>query len=357
MNKNVIELIKKNYLLGILYPIFILINLFFLNKYKEQNLLHLFIIINLINQFDLGLIKNAFFNNEKYNIKIFFLFLVSGMLILSFISFVILKLFKMKFECQYLFIIFIGLLANEFKSYQDSRSNFFKGFSIKSSLNLSVVFIFLYFELPNVFYLLITLSTLLLTSFFIKYIKLQLVVNNYLRASDFKFFILNILTFISGNVDRFLVMPFIRQPLLNNYLYFSETNTKLNGLFGFLNNLFLYKQLKLSRIIIVTVSLLLISTVLVVFIFFNINKTYLIYSSSLFISVFCQYYIFSKIGYLKSLSSSLFPIVGMSFYLLFFFMFNSFFQFTILTLTATIIVKSVSEMLFILYLEQKGKLS
>ncbi len=353
MKKNFIDFIKKNYLLGITYPTFILINLFFLKEYKAQNLLHLFIIINLTNQFDIGFIKNSFFNNEKYNIKLFFFFLASGMLVFSFISFGIIKLFKMVFELEYLFIIFIGLLANEFKSYQDSKSNFFKGFSIKNSLNLSVVFIFLHVEISNVFYFLFTVSAFLLAFFFVLYNKLQLVINHKLKTSDFKFFTLNIFTFISGNVDRFLVIPFIGQPLLNNYLYYSETNAKLNGLFGFLNNLFLYKKLKLTRIIILIVSLFLIATVMVIFILFNMNEAYLIYSFSLIVSVFSQYYIFSKIGHLKGLSTSLFPIFGMSFYLFFFFIFNSFFQLSILTLTATIIVKSVSEMLFILYLVRK----
>lgn len=344
-------------MLGILYPIFILVNLFFLNEYKAHNLLHLFIIINLTNQFDLGLVKNSFFNKEKYSFKLLFLFLASGLFILSFISLGIIALFQMDFKFQYIFIIFIGLIANEFKSYHDSQSNFFKGFSIKNSLNLIVVFIFLYVEISNVFFLITFFSILLLTSFFLLYNKLQLLVKHTFSQSDFKFFILNIFTFISGNVDRFLVIPFIGQPLLNNYLYFSETNSKLNGLFGFLNNLFLYKHLKLTRFIIFIISLFMIAIVLVVLIFFNLNEKYLIFSSSLIVSVFSQYYIFSKIGYLKGLSISLFPIVGIFFYLFFFFIFNLFFQLTLLTLTASIIVKSVSELLFILFWVQKPKLT
>lgn len=353
MNKFLIDFIKKNYLLGILYPTVIFVNLIFLKEFKANNLLFLFIIISLINQFDIGLIKNSFFNKEKYSTKILFIVLFLVMLILSIISMGIIHLFQMEFRWEYLFVIFIGLIANEFKSHQDSQSNYFNGFLIKNCLNLSVVVIFLSFKIPDTFFPLVIISFLALSAFIIKYIKLNLEVKQQLNFSDFKFFTLNIFTFISGNVDRFLVIPFIGQPLRNNYLYYSETNAKLNGLFGFLNNLFLYKQLKLSRIIIIIVSLIIVVVITLVSLMFHIDNSYYIYSCSLIVSVFSQYYIFSKIGDLKGLVSSLFPFIGLLFYLLIFYSFISFLEINLLMLTVAIIIKSLSEMVFIYLMVKK----
>lgn len=341
------QFLKKNILLGLLYPIVIFFNLYFLKEYKTKNLLSLFIIINLTNQFDIGLIKNTFFNKEKYKIKIVIFLLIVAMVILSFISLGIIILFQKNFKWEYIYILFIGLLANEFKSYQDSRLNYLCGFFIKNVLNLLVIFIYLNLNYSNVFYPLTVVSFLSLILFLYQYKKMKITIKNNLNLFDFKFFALNIFTFISGNVDRFLVIPFIGQPLRNNYLYYSETNGKLNGLFGFLNNFFLYKHLKLKRIVILLVSLILIATIFTISFFFNMNKSYFVYSLSLIVSVFSQYFIYSKIGDLKGLSSSLFPLIGMLFYLIFFYIFKSIFDFNLLILTITIILKSLSETIFV----------
>ena len=354
---DLISFIKKNYLLGILYPLVIFVNLIFLKEFKANNLLFLFIIISLTNQFDLGLIKNSFFNHEKYRIKSVFILLFIGMIILSFISFGILELFQMEFRKEYLFVIFVGLVANEFKSHHDSQSNYFLGFLIKNCLNLCVVFIFLSFQITATFFPLVIISFIALTVFILTYKKLDLVEKQQLVLSDFKFFTLNIFTFISGNVDRFLVIPFIGQPLRNNYLYYSETNAKLNGLFGFLNNLFLYKQLQLSRMILLLVTFIIIVVLTAVALFFNMDYSYYIFSSSLIVSVYSQYYIFSKIGDLKGIASSLFPFIGLLIYLLFFYSLISFFEVNLFMLTLAIIIKSLSEMIFIkLMIKKQPKL-
>lgn len=275
------------------------------------------------------------------------------MFILSIISIGIIHLFKMKFSWAYLYVIFIGLIANEFKSHYDSRSNYFIGFLIKNCLNLSVILIFISPKISYTCLPLLIISVFAFAFFIILYLKLQLVVQHRIKLADFKFFILNIFTFISGNVDRFLVIPFIGQPLRNNYLYYSETNSKLNGLFGFLNNLFLYKQLKLTRMIIVIISLIIIIVITVVSLLFNIDNSYYIYSISLIVSVFSQYFIFSKIGDLKGLVSSLFPFLGLLFYLLIFYGLTSFFEINLLMLTIAVIIKSVSETIFISLMVRK----
>lgn len=349
--------IKKNYLLGILYPIVIFLNLFLLKNYKAQGLLYLFIIINLLNQFDIGLLKNTFFNQVKYKVKLVFFLLVFCILLLTIMTLGIFSLFKMELKGVYLFVVIIGLIASELKSFFDSRSKYFIGFFLKNCLNLSVIVAFLMVP-ENIVYIPLIGITLLSVLFFLTlYQQLQLTIKKELSIHDLKFFSLNIFTFISGNLDRFLVIPLIGQPIKNTYLYYSETNSKLNGLFGFLNNLFLYKQLKLSRLIIIIVSAFLIIVLLSVFFVFNLNLSYLLFSLSLIFSVFSQYFIFSKIGELKGISASLFPLIGMSVYITLFFIQHVFIDVNLFVLTCVLICKSISEAIFIYKIAHKQLLS
>ena len=350
--QGLIEILKKNYLLAIVYPIVILFHLYFLNLYKDNNFLDLFVIISLSNQFDIGLFKNTFFQNKKYNLIIVVMIIMICLILLTFISSGILLLFELNFKLKYLFIVFIGLLANEFKSYFDSRSNYTLGFTIKNILNFSVIFIFFYNITPSLISELIVISLIAFSYFILLYLRLEINIKNSINYSDFKFFFINIFSFISGNVDRFLVIPFIGYPLRDSYLYYTETNTKLYGLFGFLNNLFLYKQIRFSLFLIFIIGLLLLISVFSIYFYFDIDYNYLLFSFSLIISVFSQYYIYSKIGDLKGLSISFFPVIGTSIYLVLFYFINKFLTINLLTLTFILISKSLSELVFIYILNR-----
>ncbi len=342
-----IQYVKLNYSLILFYPIVILLHLLFLNLFKTNGLLDLFVIISLSNQFDIGLIKNTFFLKKKYNLLILIVVIFSCLLILSIVSIGILLLFNLNFQFKYLFIVFVGILGNEFKSFYDSKSNYSIGFVIKNSLNFSVFLLFYNMFSDYFFPLLISISLLSFFSFLFMYIKLKIEVTNTIFTADLKFFFLNIFTFASGNIDRFLVIPFIDFPLRNIYLYFTETNLKLNGLFGFLNNLFLYKQLKISFNLILTISVILVFIIFSVYIIFDIDYDYLFFSISLISSILSQYYIYSKIGDLKLLGISFFPLIGMFFYLVLFYFFNKYFVINLYILTIILILKSFSEFTFI----------
>tara|TARA_B100000963_G_C22626235_1_gene672519 strand:+ start:1680 stop:2771 length:1092 start_codon:yes stop_codon:yes gene_type:complete len=351
--KGITEILKKNYLLVFAYPIVILIHLYFLNLYKNNDILNLFIIISLSNQFDIGLLKNTFFYGKKYNYKLLLIIIFGCLLILSFFSFGIVYLFKFNFEIKYIFIVFIGLLANEFKSFFDSKSNYLFGFTVKSTLNFVIIYIFFNLVSYHLTQLLI-FSSITFLFFLILYSKLDMEIKNNINSYDFKFFLMNIFSFCSGNVDRFLVIPFIGFPLRDIYLYFTETNAKLYGLFGFFNNLFLYKQLKLSLFIILAISTLLLISIFSIWLIFDIEFSYILFSITLFVSIFSQYYIYSKIGKLKGLSISFFPIIGISIYLAIFFIFHQYLQINLYYLTIFLILKSFSEFVFI-YLTTKLK--
>jgi len=345
--EGLLEFLKRNILLAIVYPIVILVHLYFLNLYKNNNLLDLFVIISLLNQFDIGLLKNTFFHKKKYNLLIVVIVVLACLLILSFLSLGVLLLFDLSFQFTYLFIVFIGLFSNEFKSLYDSKANYLIGFIIKNLLNFSVIYLFYNMITPSFLLLLILISLLAFFSFIFMYFKLNLEIRNSIDFSDFKFFFLNIFTFASGNIDRFLVIPFIGFPLRNSYLYFTETNMKLFGLFGFLNNLFLYKQIKLSLRLILIIGMFLVFSIFSIYVIFDIDYNYLLFSFSLIISIFSQYYIYSKIGDLKGIGISFFPVIGMSIYLILFYFINKFFNINLLILTIILIIKSISELLFI----------
>ena len=343
----ILRFVKLNYLLIFFYPSFIFLHLYYLNLYKSNNLLDLFIIIGLLNQFDIGLLKNTFFHQKKYKLLIVVTIITGCLVLLSFLSMGILLLFELNFQFKYIFIALIGLFANEFKSYFDSKSNYSKGFIIKNLLNLSVVYIFLNMTTSSVMTELILISSIAFICFLFLYVKLNLEVKNSIHSSEFKFFFLNIFAFISGNIDRFLVIPFIGLRLRNTYLYFTETNMKLYGSFGFLNNMFLYKQLKLSLKLILAIGLLLVIAVFSIYVIFDIEYNYLLFSVSLIISIFAQYYISSKIGDLEGLSVSFFPAIGMSIYLVLFYFLNKYLILNLLILTFILVVKSLSELAFI----------
>lgn len=339
--------IRKNYLLLIFYPSAILLHLYFLNLYKNNNLLDLFVIISLLNQFDIGLLKNTFFYKKKYTLPLLVIVVTTCLLLLSFLLLGVLLLFDLSFQFTYLFIVFVGLFSNEFKSLYDSKANYLMGFIIKNLLNFSVIYLFYNTIASSFLPLLIFISIFAFFSFINTYIKLNLQTTSSIDFNNFKFFFLNIFTFASGNIDRFLVIPFIGFPLRNSYLYYTETNMKLFGLFGFLNNLFLYKQIKLSLKLFLIIGVFLIFCVISIYFIFNIDYSYLLFSFSLIISIFSQYYIYSKIGDLKGLYISFFPVIGMSIYLLLFYFMNNFFNINLFILTIILIIKSLSELLFI----------
>jgi hypothetical protein len=345
--KTILGFVKLNYLLIIFYPSVILLHLFFLSLYKKNDLLDLFVIISLSNQFDIGMLKNTFFHKKKYNLLIVVIIVITCLVLLSFLSMGILLLFDLSFQYIYLFVVFVGLLGNEFKSFYDSKSNYSIGFVIKNLLNFSVIYLFYNMITPSFLPLLILISLLAFLSFIFMYFKLNLEITNSIDFSDFKFFFLNIFAFASGNIDRFLVIPIIGFPLRNSYLYFTETNMKLYGLFGFLNNLFLYKQIKLSLKLILIIGMLLVFSVFSIYVIFDIDYNYLLFSFSLIISIFSQYYIYSKIGDLKGISISFFPVIGISIYLVLFYFINKFFNINLLILTIILIIKSLSELTFI----------
>jgi len=345
--KTVLGFVKLNYLLIIFYPSVIFLHLIFLNLYKKDNLLDLFVIISLSNQFDMGLLKNTFFHKKKYNLLMLVMIIITCLVLLSFLSRGILLLFDLSFQYIYLFVIFVGLFGNEFKSFYDSKSNYSIGFVIKNLLNFSVIYLFYNIITPYFFPLLILISLLAFCSFIFLYVKLNLEIKNSIDFSDFKFFFLNIFTFVSGNIDRFLVIPILGVPLRNSYLYFTETNMKLFGLFGFLNNLFLYKQIKLSLKLILIIGMFLVFTIFSIYVIFDIDYNYLIFSFSLIVSIFSQYYIYSKIGDLKGIGISFFPVIGVSIYLILFYFMNKFFNINLLILTIILIIKSLSELTFI----------
>jgi hypothetical protein len=345
--QGLLEILKKNILLAFVYPILILLHLYYLNLYTNNNLLELFIIISLLNQFDIGLIKNTFFYKKKYNLLLLVMIFMACLVLLSFLSMSVFLLFDSSFQFLYIFIVFIGLIGNEFKSFYDSQSNYLIGFIIKNILNISVIYLFYNMLAPFFLPILILISLLAFLSFTFLYVKLNLETKKFIHYSDLKFFFLNIFSYLSGNIDRFLVIPFIALPLRNTYLYFTETNNKLYGIFGFLNNLFLYKQIKLSlRLILIIGTFLLISIFIVCFIF-SIDYTYITFSLYLCIGVFSQYYVYSKIGDLKGLSISFFPVIGMSIYLVLFYFTNKFFNINLLILAFLLAIKSLSELTFI----------
>lgn len=352
-SKTFFVFVRKNYLLLIFYPSVIFLNLYFLNLYEDNNLLDLFVIISILNQFDIGLLKHTFFIKKKYNLFAVVIVVSACLILLLLFLLGILLLFNLSFQFTYLFILLLAFIGNEFKSLYDSKANYSIGFIIKNLLNIIVIYMF--YNMTNPYFLttLILISSLVLLSFIFMYYKLNLEITKSIDLTTFKFFFLNISTFASGNIDRFLVIPFIGFPLRNTYLYFTETNTKLYGLFGFLNNLFLYNHIKLSLKLILIIGMFLVFSIFSIYIFFDIDYNYLIFSSSLIISIFSQYYIYSKIGHLKGIGVSFFPVMGMSIYLILFYFTNKFFNINLSTLTFILILKSLSESMFIYFLNRE----
>lgn len=88
-------------------------------------------------------------------------------------------------------------------------------------------------------------------------------------------------------------------------------------------------------------------TIFSIYVIFDIDYNYLLFSFSLIISIFSQYYIYSKIGDLKGIGISFFPVIGISIYLVMFYFINKFFNINLLILTIILISKSLSELTFI----------
>ena len=222
--QSLVSFLKKNYLLIFFYPTVIFLHLLFLKLYTAKDILDVFVIISLSNQFDIGLLKNTFFNKQKYNLILLVLIIIFSLVILFCVSNFILYLFNFTFQIKYLLVVLVGLFASEFKSFYDSKSKYFLGFFVKNVLNFSVIYIFYSINSASLANELILVSSFAFLCFLLLYYKLNFPINQSIQSSDFKYFFLNIFTFISGNIDRFLVIPFIALPLRNTYLYFAESN-------------------------------------------------------------------------------------------------------------------------------------
>ena len=126
-------------------------------------------------------------------------------------------------------------------------------------------------------------------------------------------------------------------------------------MFMFFNNLFLYKQLKLTQVIIWMTVLTFSLVVTVLWYFLDLDLYYFAFSISTLSSIVSQFYIFSKLGDINKLNSGFFSLVGILVFWLLFFLLEHTFGISMIGMVYIIIIKSFVESVYVYLLTFSSK--
>ena len=355
--EKIISLIKSNFSLFIIYPLIILMNFKVIKIFSDLGNLKLFIIIVMISQFEIGYIKEIIVNKKRLIFRDLFLLMFTSVLFVTTLIFFVIRHFKVAFNYNFIIVLLIGMALNEIKSFFDSKKHYDYGFLIKSFFLLAIPFLFL---LKNDFYIFLIL-VLILTFLFLVLNFLIIKFSNYYSVPlnrnlfFFRFFIINFFSFFGGNIDRIAIYPNVSKLVFNQYVIFTESNSKLYSAFGFLNNLFFFGHLNLSKYLLIFIFILLNSCFLFIYYFFDLNYEYFIFCFNTLFSIFSQFFIFSFLKDIKHSSSSFFSIIGILVFLVSFFFIKTFFSVTLISVTIMLILKNICELMFLYFIKNRYK--
>ena len=356
--EKILLLVKTNISLLIIYPIIILINFKIIKIFSDLNSLKLYLVIVMISQFEIGYIKEIVVHKKRLLFKDLLLLMTITICVVTLLMYYVVNYFKVSFSVNFIIVIAIGMVLNEVKSFFDSKKHYDYGFLIKSLFLIAIPFVFLLKNECQVFLILISilLVLLLLSKVLITKFSDFLAVELHKNLNFFRFFTINFFSFLGGNIDRFLIFPNVGLVFFNQYVVFTESNSKLNSAFGFLNNLFFFGHLTLNRYLVTGVFVLLNICFFFIHTYFNLSIEYYIFSLSTLFSILGQYFIFSYLKEIKHTSSSFFSAVGILVFLSSFFLIKSFFSITIITMTFLLILKNFSEIFYLYYIKKRAQL-
>lgn len=345
----IFSLIKSNFSLFLIYPITILINFKIIKIFSDSNNLKLYLIIVLISQFEIGYIKEIVVNQKRLFFRHLLLLLATSITVFSILFYFIISYFSVVFHVNLILVLVIGIVLNEIKSFFDSQKKYDYGYAIKAFFLILLPFLFLLNEVNVVFVILLIILTGLSICFYVlisKFSDFNKVALN-TNLNFFRFFIINFFSFFGGNIDRFLIFPNVNKTFFDQYVVFTESNSKLNSAFGFLNNLFFFGHLKLSKFLFSSILLLLLFCFCFIQYYFNLSYDYFVYSFSTLLSILGQYFVFSLLRDIKHAASSFFSAIGIFVFIVLFFVFKTYFSITIYSLTLIIVLKNFAELFFL----------
>jgi hypothetical protein len=347
--RQVFSILNKNKLLFIFFPMIFFLNLLSLKYFSTRGEIKLYFFIALIAQFELGYIKQMYIQKVRLFILDFYILVFIVLLFYFLLTFVFSIYLGISFSLKYCIVVFIGIVLNEIKSIFESKGRYDLGFIYKSSFLLCMPF----FILLNVgsFSKIIILS-LVLSAIFIYYKNkghITFLSTIYLKDnfSFLRFPFLNIFALIGGNLDRLFLQSHLNVELFNKYVFFTETNLRVNSIYIFFNNLFLYKQLKLTNVFICMTVLTFSLVVTVLWYFLSLDLVYFVFCISTLSSIISQYYIFSKLGEINNLNSVFFSLVGILVFVLLSFLLEQTFGISMIGMVLVLIVKSFVECIYV----------
>lgn len=348
-------LLKTNISLLVIYPLIIFVNFKVIKIFSDLGFLKLYLIIILISQFEIGYIKEVFVKKNRLYLKDLILLVLCIVTVISILIFFLVNYFKIPFSVNFILVLMIGMILNEIKAFFDSRKHYDFGFLIKSILLIFTPFIFLLknsFIVFSILFIVLIILLILLRFIILKFSDYMpvLLKNN---LSFFRFFIINFLSFFGGNIDRFLIFPNANKTFFDQYVVLTESNSKVNSAFGFFNNLFLFGHLKLTKYLVIIIFILLNFCFLFIQYYFDLDYKYFIFSFSTLFSILGQYFIFSSLKDIKHSSSSFFPAIGISVFLISFLIVKFFLSITIISITLLLVLKTVSELAYLYTVKRK----
>jgi hypothetical protein len=355
--RQVMDIFYKNKLLFLFYPVVFFLNILSIKYFSSRGEMKYFFFIALISQMEMGYIKQVYLHKVRlylldFCFLIFFVFLFAFLL-----AYVFLQYFRISFSYKYFIVVFVGIVLNEIKAIFESKERYDLGFIYKSIFLLCMPFCVL---LNLDIFSFIIISSMLLSAIFIYYknkghITFQSTVYLKENFSFLRFFFLNIFALVGGNLDRLLLHSFLNVQMFNNYVIFAETNQRVNSMFMFFNNLFLYKHLKLTQVLIWLTVLAFSLVVTILWYFLDLDLFYFAFSISTLSSIVSQFYIFSKLGDTNKLNSVFFSLVGILVFWLLYFLLEQTFGISMIGMVFILIIKSFVECIYVYSLTISSK--